>query len=572
MNKTVNANIGGVVFHIEENAYEQLRKYLDTINGFLKNTEGREEIMQDIESRIAEMFNEQLRTVRQVITAGDLEIVMKAMGRPEEVVGNDHEAETENPEMTGGTKKSYRRLYRDPDDKVVGGVCSGISHYIGVDPMWLRLAFAAAIFIWGTGFWLYVILLIILPKARTTAEKLEMKGQPVTVRSIKETIEEEVFDIKNRLAGEKSRSTRSTISNFFDALGAILIAGLKFFVSFIGAVVAVTVFALLIALFILLMGMAGWLPGSDIPLFLTGYFMHPLQLNASILALGILIGIPLLILLHKLAQRLFKLPRLPRGVVLGAISLFIFGFILAMFTGWGLVKDFRHEANLRTQLLIAQPLNDTLLVEATTHEDAKSGQTILISDNNLDMSLKGDSVLLNNVKLDIRRAAGDKFELVQINSAKGSNAETAEDRVREISYEFVQNNNSLQLPSCLMLPKKSLFRNQETRLILYVPEGKSVFLSEGTESIIHDIKNVTNTWDDDMPGHTWTMTPAGLECIGCGLPTLLETDIDAKDISIIIDEKETKQQSDEDSSNVEELKDLDINVGNGRIRIRTKEK
>ena len=194
MNKTVTVNIGGMVFHIEELAYEKMKKYLDAIRGYFTSSDGRDEIIQDIESRMAEMFNERIGTVRQVVTEEDVDFVINTMGKPEQVAGEDDE----NNEQKGTSSRSryftgekpYRRLFRDPDDKVISGVCSGFSHYVGIDPIWIRLAFAVAFFVFGSGLLLYILLIVIIPKAQTPTDKLEMRGEPVNINNIKRTIED----------------------------------------------------------------------------------------------------------------------------------------------------------------------------------------------------------------------------------------------------------------------------------------------------------------------------------------------------------------------------------------------
>ena len=196
MNKTVTVNIGGMVFHIEELAYEKMKKYLEAIRGYFTSSDGRDEIIQDIESRMAEMFNERIGTARQVVTEEDVEFVINAMGKPEQVAGEDEESNQNSYSGSARTtgERPYRRLYRDPEDRVIAGVCSGFSHYVGIDPIWIRLAFAVAFFIFGSGLLLYIILGFIIPKAQTPAEKLEMRGEPVNINNIRKTVEEEVAD------------------------------------------------------------------------------------------------------------------------------------------------------------------------------------------------------------------------------------------------------------------------------------------------------------------------------------------------------------------------------------------
>ena len=180
MKKTVTVNIGGTVFHIDEDAFELLHKYLETIKAHFHTSDGKDEITSDIEARIAELFTEKLKLGKQAISIEDVQEAIAIMGKPEEFGGGEANAPKEEPFQHSYTY-TKRRVYRNPDDKVVGGVCSGISAYLDIDPLWIRLLFAVMFFGFGSGFLLYIILYIIIPEAKTTAEKLEMRDRKSVV-------------------------------------------------------------------------------------------------------------------------------------------------------------------------------------------------------------------------------------------------------------------------------------------------------------------------------------------------------------------------------------------------------
>ncbi len=141
MNKTLSVNIGGYIFNIEEDAYTQLRNYLDSISSYFAGQEGSDEIISDIEARIAELFNERLGSDRQVVIHDDVEQVIIIMGKPEQY------AEAEEDTQTSSKSKSNdnRRFYRDLDNSTLGGVCSGFSHHLGWDPLIFKSPFCAFI-------------------------------------------------------------------------------------------------------------------------------------------------------------------------------------------------------------------------------------------------------------------------------------------------------------------------------------------------------------------------------------------------------------------------------------------
>ena len=181
MKKTYNINLGGIVFHIDEDAYDLLDKYLSNLRIHFSKEEGAEEIVHDMELRISELFSERLGEKKQVITLTDVEEIIAQMGKPEEFAEDDTTQETNEYNKE---EKAPKRLFRDPDNKVIGGVCSGIAAYFGWDVTILRIILIVlALPIFTNGAFIikgivlfYVIAWIIIPEAKTATEKLSMKG------------------------------------------------------------------------------------------------------------------------------------------------------------------------------------------------------------------------------------------------------------------------------------------------------------------------------------------------------------------------------------------------------------
>ena len=200
MNKILNINLGGYPFVIDDDAYKKLNKYLDTIQKHFRKSEGCDEIVGDIEARIAELFNEHAKGQR-IISMRDVEGVIQIMGTPQEFGAEEHEIDEERAKSSSTNSKfrTGKRLYRDTDDKVIGGVCSGLAAYFGVsDPLIFRLIFAV-LFLSGVGIMAYVLLWIIVPSAKTSADKLSMKGEPINVNNIAKQVEEELNNLSHTI-------------------------------------------------------------------------------------------------------------------------------------------------------------------------------------------------------------------------------------------------------------------------------------------------------------------------------------------------------------------------------------
>jgi len=196
MKKTVTINISGIIFHIDDDAYERLSRYLSSIKRHFSNMEGRDEIVTDIESRIAELLQAKVTDNKQVITIEDISEVVKLMGQPTEM---DEEPDQEtHQEKTSYPNRQPKRLYRDIDNRTIGGVASGLANYFNVDPVWIKVAFIVAFLVWGTGVLAYIILWLAVPAAVTTAEKLEMRGEQVNISNIERSIRDEFDGVKGK--------------------------------------------------------------------------------------------------------------------------------------------------------------------------------------------------------------------------------------------------------------------------------------------------------------------------------------------------------------------------------------
>ncbi|MBN2616570.1 MAG: PspC domain-containing protein [Bacteroidales bacterium] len=191
MKKTVNINLNGIGFTLDEDAYDVLEEYLNSINAHFKNKEGGAEIIKDIEARIAELFQQLTAAGKQVLDVADVNNVKEQLGKPSDF---DEEEPIHEEEFT----RSFKRLYRDPMDRIIGGVCSGLGAYFHVDPVWVRILFVIAT-LSGVSPLVYLILWIIMPPARTASDRLEMRGEPVNISNIEKVIREEFNGIRDRV-------------------------------------------------------------------------------------------------------------------------------------------------------------------------------------------------------------------------------------------------------------------------------------------------------------------------------------------------------------------------------------
>jgi phage shock protein PspC (stress-responsive transcriptional regulator) len=194
MKITVSINLGGYSFNIDEDAYSELKRYLKNLEIHFASEESSSEILSDIETRMSELFRTKLTSYKQVINIDDVRQVISVLGTPEDI--------SDNKESTTRDKFSspgYHRMYRDPDHRIIGGVCSGMAAYWNTEPWLIRVIFIILAMMGGMGILVYLILYIVLPEAKTTAQKIEMKGEPVNIHNIKDSVKKEFDTVRKNM-------------------------------------------------------------------------------------------------------------------------------------------------------------------------------------------------------------------------------------------------------------------------------------------------------------------------------------------------------------------------------------
>ncbi len=198
MNKTFNINLGGYPFTIDEDAFAELDQYLTSLNTYFGDSEGCDEIVGDIENRIAELFKEKLKK-RKIVNLKNVQQVMDMMGRPEQFDDMNTTNASSNSQKAFDIKTG-KRLFRDPEDQVISGVCSGLSAYLGIqDPVWIRLAFVVLVFGAGVSIVPYIVLWMVVPEAQTAGDRLSMRGEAANVSNIAKTVEEEMQNLGKKI-------------------------------------------------------------------------------------------------------------------------------------------------------------------------------------------------------------------------------------------------------------------------------------------------------------------------------------------------------------------------------------
>lgn len=594
MKKIININLSGRVIPIEDSAYEKLQGYIESLRRYFSHEEGRDEIINDIESRIAELMNEKVRKGAACVTDADINEIIASMGRPEDFDAADTVDSTEpspkaqqQQQYSRAETRAKKRLYRDSSDKFIGGVCSGIAAYLNVDPAIVRILFAiitfggfglgflAYILLWiilpekdienfsgkrlyrnpddrviggvagglaayfnkssstirlifaaplalnilfgvlggfnwhydfdifpniifgslsGTFILAYVILWMVLPEARTNYEKMEMRGEKVDLNSIRQNVQEGMDNMKDRVKGwseevkesaqnfgTKAKEFANTRGKAFAAevgetagrggrgLGHAIGVLFKVFFLFIAGTIA---FALFVAVIALIFGGIAWWPVNN--------FLWTSKWQ-QIYAWGTLIfflGVPLIGFITWVIRRILRVRS--RNSYLGWTFGFLWtlGWVAAILLASSITKDFREYEHSDNTVAVTQPVNGKMIVAVSAPELEYTGRFDWVNDEGEGWDLSNDTLKLSTVKFNIKASPDSAYHVALKRYSFGRTEEEAMSRAEKVQYSAYSRDSVLDLASGYSIDKDSKFRGQQVEIEILVPVGKKIRFDE----------------------------------------------------------------------------------------------
>ncbi|WP_308991166.1 PspC domain-containing protein [Mariniflexile litorale] len=554
MNKTVNINLAGTFFHIDEDAYLKLQRYLEAIKRSFTDSQGRNEIIADIEARIAELFSERVQNDKQVIRIKEVEEVISIMGQPEDYLVDDEIFEDELQPAYQRKSSASKKLFRDTDNSYIGGVASGLGHYLGIDAVWVRLLWVLlTVGSGGTFIFIYILFWILVPEAITTAEKIMMTGDPVNISNIEKKIKDGFDTVSETVSGvaknvsdsvsgaaknvsdaakkadfqRQGNKIKSSSKSFFDTLADIIMFFFKIFAKFIGIIFIIVGAFALIALIIswFSVGIADivHIPGMDfVNIAIAGN--SPVWLASLLLFFAI--GIPFFFLFYLglkiLVNNLKSIGNIAKFTLLGLWLFSIIGLVVI-----GLREASEHAFNERItekkELLITA--NDTLEIKMTENDLLRNRyyrhDSFKVANNE-----NGEKTIYRSDISIIIKSTTDTLASISIEkSADGRNYDIAIDRAKKINYNYILKGQELRLDSYLSTHSKNKFSDQEIVVILYLPEGAVVKFNNNTKHYLNNriASNYINQYlnvDED-----------GVICKDCDNDEF-EVDIDTPNIKI----------------------------------------
>ena len=691
MKKVININFQGRVVPIEESAYDILKQYVESLTRFFANEEGREEIINDIEGRIAELFSDTLKKGSTCITDDDVSRIIDSMGRPEDFDGEEANVKSQlggeqkkESNSSSSQQSSYaytaseaRRLYRDENHKVFGGVCSGIANYFGIDPVVVRILtviffgvtffpylifwiavpssatkvigsqrkrlfrdpddkvvagvcsglslyfgfsvwiprllflipFFSFIFHWGHwGFWdfpfsvsfsptslfVYIVLWLVIPEAKSSADKLEMKGEKVDLNNIKTTIQNDMEGFKDRAqqfgtevkekaqewgkefgqtVGDKTKqfSTEATFvaKKSSRGLGDIIVLLVKAFVYFI---VAIILFAIVMSLFAAGVALTGLLPAKDFVIS-DGW--------ENVFAWGTLllfVWVPVIGIVTMIIRKLAKMRGNNNMIRYTFFSLWVVGLFCFIALLSSLHNDFRYGNNpIEENIALSNAKVNKLELTVPFYNKYYNNRSWLKLEPFA--FFDEDTVFVQNVRIRIIKSNSDSFRVFMVKLANGKTKKQADDYVAKINYTVAQRDTLLTLDRGIALTPNEKFRNQQIILTIAVPVGKRININDkiGWNDNVHlgigwNNENWDGTYYNDQKEERWdhnveyVMTATGLERVYQKEEHIEKDNGDNQDGStddVIKDYKKSKDQIlKEKEQKLKELRDIDKELQN----------
>lgn len=529
MNKTININLANTFFHIDEDAYRKLQGYLEAIKRSFSGTPGGDEIMADIEARIAELFTERQQSDRQVITHKEIDEVIAIMGQPEDyMVDEEIFADEEAPKGSSASYKQPKKLYRDTENQYISGVCGGLSHYLGIDVIWVRLLFIFTTVFSGFGIVAYVLLWILVPEAKTTAEKIAMTGEPVNISNIEKKIKEGFDTVAEKVKSvdyeQVGKSVKDGSRGFFGSLGNVFTFLFRVVGKFIGVILiivaAVTLIGLLVGLFtagsVNLFGEQHW---SDLV-----YMNVDAPLWLISLMVFFAVGIPFFILFYLglkiLINNLNSLGKIAQFSLL-AIWIVSLAGLITLGVQQTSLRAISGKAS-ETRDLSLMPA-DTLTIKVNSNPKF-SGRFFNDSDFDI-VSVDGEKrIYSDEVDFWIRKSNEDRPYVEIQRRAKGASYDDAFERAGNIVYELDTDGTTARVDNFWTTDFGNKYREQEVVVTFYLKPGTRIKFDSPRHQYFRTLGD--NGYTDYLQGrttHVYELTDQDtVKCLDCEEPISAE--------------------------------------------------
>ncbi|MEA1886503.1 MAG: PspC domain-containing protein [Bacteroidota bacterium] len=476
MEKSIKINIAGVIFQINEDAYELLRDYLQSITYRLSNIPGGSEMIDDIEARIAELFQSKPSWQTAVISKDEVEEIISTMGSPEDITGDlDMEAEA------GTFRGQQKKLYRNTDNSIIGGVCSGISDYTGIEPVWIRIVFILFTLVYFIGAIVYVVLWIALPKA----------GSSVYHRTSVRTERAAKTRRPDSSVSESSAAVGNAFNEIFRAFGKFFIILFRIILAIIGVAFIIAGFTALFSfIFVSMFHSTLLLPQffEESAIYLPDFLIFIADPSLSvwlIILTSLVIGLPLLALIYWGIRMVFQFRA--RDLVLNLTMLIIWILSLVALSIISFSQGINFSDSYRTSRQWSLPASDTIVVKLDERVSALEYQRAVhlpFEPRNMYLNEEKDIIYVSP-ELNIYHT-NDNAHITIVRYSSGHSRSDAISKAEKLDYDISIEKGIIELDEYFSLPAGKRWSGAFVKIRLYIPDDKIVYFDEDVESLMHD--------------------------------------------------------------------------------------
>jgi phage shock protein PspC (stress-responsive transcriptional regulator) len=461
MNRVETISINGVIFSIADDACRMLSDYLDSLYKYFEHEKGGNEIIADIEARIAELFAERAGGIAQAITDKDVSHVIETLGSLEDITSSNDDANDNH--FDNNQKKYTKRLYRDLDRNVLGGVCAGIATWLEINPVLVRLIFVACFFFYGISIIAYFLLWIIIPVAKTTAQKLEMQGQQINISNIERSIRGNMSSSSSSGLRSSSDTVELGINKLFRAIWSVIriVAGI------ILCCIGISMTLSFLSLFLLHDFIFEW---TFFPF--NGFFPHIISASSynaifisTILFALLTVAACIYWGIKAITGSMVKYP--PVHVVL-LIIWFLTIPLIATYAVREAGNYFGYSESIKTTHITTR---DTIYLNLKPSDIDMSNYRFGAYFDDENNRFYGKPAMY------IRKSAGmSKLQIVK--TSRGKNNHKAFTYANDIDYQFEVENSRITLAPFYTVKSLNGWKNQRLQIILSVPENTVIIVDE----------------------------------------------------------------------------------------------
>lgn len=474
MEKTININLGGTLFSVEEAAYKYLRDYLQSLDSSLKNTPGGNEALEDIEQRIAEIFRSQIPS-GGVVTYNNVAAMIDIIGKPEDI----SQSENVNYDYSYTTRK--RRLFRNTDDQIIGGVCGGIGAYLGTDPVWIRLLIVILALFFGVGFFLYLILWIALPAAITENDKKELFGNQYYSERLS-------ADGKNAYATSK---VGNAFNEIFRAVGRVCYIIVRIILAFFGVAIVLTGFlALLSFLAVFIFRFPGAFSTGALGLDITympdflNYVVNQKSVIWILILSTITVALPSLAMIYGGLKMIFWFRAKDGVILLIGLILWVLSAGILSIVLFNEGVGFAENARATTEVSITKTPQKLYIITGRKVDDLKPEKEIILPDDDYRVFISDSkNEMYINPNLYISQSDSDEAVLRIIKKSHGRTRIDAMANAESLNYGYTISGDTLFVDEFFTLPSGKKWSNDMVVVNVFAPEGTIVYIDRYAEAL-----------------------------------------------------------------------------------------